>query len=104
MQFHQVELFDRTGVWKAADGRSGLMKTINQHAAPVAHIVCTMQVEQIQQQVDLRTQFRRQRSFKQADDIRDTLAAAGIELIDTTNEWRSSDGHLSGLQSLDFMI
>jgi len=43
----------------------------------------------------------RKRQFDEADKIRRYLAENGIELMDQSNEWRSMDGTMAGMQSFD---
>mmetsp|Transcript_9439 Transcript_9439/g.15541 ORF Transcript_9439/g.15541 Transcript_9439/m.15541 type:complete len:320 (+) Transcript_9439:107-1066(+) len=103
---HQVEVFDSLGKWKChLDGRTGSLKGFTQKyddkIMPAAPIRCALPEQEVQRKVELRTSMRRKRQFREADKIRDELAAAGIELMDQSNEWRSYDGSLMGFQSYD---
>lgn len=104
---HQVEIYDRRNIWISGDGRKGPLKGAENSMAyadkiqPAAPIKCTMDPQEIQKLVELRTSFRRRRDFHTADQIRDDLAARGIEVMDRSNEWRSYDGQLFGQQSHD---
>ena len=107
-QIHGVEIQDSKGMWFSTDGRSGNIKGHSQSSSesitPVMPIRCVLSAEHIQQQVELRTQYRRQWKYYDADKIRDELAAAGVELLDQSNEWRAFDGSMRGQQSHDRLL
>lgn len=103
---YNVEIYDRRGVWQAKDGRSGPLKRgvavgYDDRITPAAPVDCELTEKEVQQLVERRTMLRRSRKFREADEIRDKLAAAGVELMDKSNEWRSIDGKYAGLQSFD---
>jgi cysteinyl-tRNA synthetase len=100
-----VTIHDSRGMWESSDGKSGRIqgytRSYRDRAAPVMPVECTLTAAYIQQQVQRRTELRRQWRYQEADGIRDELAAAGVELNDPANEWATYDGRLAGLQSTD---
>jgi cysteinyl-tRNA synthetase len=100
-----VEIFDRLGKWQRRDGVSGSLKGFSakydDKITACSPIDCTLSQNVVQDMVEERTMLRRRRMFLEADKVRDELAAAGVELMDLSNEWRSYDGKLSGMQSFD---
>ena len=96
-----VKLFDRDGRWQDSEGRVGFYQEL--HKAPKVKVVSSTSLsrEQIQLLVDNRTKARRARNFQLADELRDELAASGVELFDKMNSWQSVDGKWEGSQSAD---
>lgn len=107
MSDYQVEIFDGLGIWRSANGLTGPIKhyiKANQGATkPVNPVTCPKSYEEVQELVLRRTECRRQRDYDRADHIRAQLSDIGIELLDKSNEWRSYDGRLEGVQSFDFV-
>lgn len=102
-----VKIFDKTNQWTCHTlEMSGLLKRhgrlYDERTLPPSAVPCTLSRDEIQRLVDKRTAHRRARQFGAADAVRAELLAAGVELMDQSNEWCSYDGSLSGVQSLDF--
>jgi len=102
-----VKIFDRTNQWTCRTLKmSGLLKRHGRQYAertlPPSAVPCKLTRAEIQSLVDTRTAHRRARLFSEADSMRAELLAAGVELMDQSNEWCTYDGRLSGVQSFDF--
>lgn len=95
-----VELYDRDGRWQGADGSTGFYPALQKAPKP-REIVTTMSKAELQDLVEQRTRARRARNFTLADEIRDKLADAGVELFDAMNTWQTQDGRMDGQQSFD---
>ena len=74
-----VELLEKQKIWRAADGRIGL----------IAH---RLNESEIQNLVSMREQERGARNFPAADRIRDALRDAGVRLDDRQSVWSTEDG------------
>jgi len=98
----RVSLFDRDGRWQDKEGRVGYYQQLSKAptVSPVASAV-SLSKKDVQELVDGRTKARRMRNFQLADEIRQKLADAGIELYDKLNSWQSLDGRMEGKQSED---
>lgn len=96
-----VSLFDRRGEWRDKEGRSGIYTTNPKAPKVETYTACTISYEDAMQLISQRTQARRIRSFKEADEIRYKLADNGIEVCDRLNSWKAVDGSMSGEQSSD---
>jgi cysteinyl-tRNA synthetase len=102
----QVEIFDALGIWRSASGLSGCIRKCQSNGGdkilPVRPVKSNSDdVPFIQDLVNKRTLLRRKHNYKEADEIRIELANMGIELLEVSNQWRSYDGSLSGVQSSD---
>lgn len=89
-----VELYDNERLWKASDGRHGVIVT---GGAEIVH--CSLTDHEIQIQIQQREDARHQRDFDYADTIRSELRRLGVELVDSEHIWRTTDGrmgHYSG--------
>lgn len=108
---HGVKLFENDGVWTLPS--QGLRGPLNYEKVATSvrklsfkdndqsQTPCTLTVGKIQKMVEERTIARRSYNFDIADQIRDELVRNGVELYDKSNEWRTFDGSMSGLQSQD---
>jgi len=107
-----VEVQSSRGVWIASDGTKGPLsrngdgssdKLTGSPRVPLKVLgpndPCRLTKEEIQKLVNERTMARRKRFFNEADKIRDSLADEGVELLDSEDEWRCTNGRLSGSQS-----
>lgn len=110
-----VEIRTSQGVWRASDGTKGPLypkdrenlvlseKLTGSPSVPLKMLgsdeACKLTNSQIQRLVDERTQNRRKRLFNEADKIRDSLAAEGVELLDNDDSWQTTNGKMSGSQS-----
>eukprot|EP01036_Dinobryon_divergens_P031612 gene31611-41045_t len=107
LEEYDVEIFDRNGIWQTRDKSisrplKGFSASYADKVQPAKPIKCILSAAEIQKLVEQRTRHRRARKFDLADQIRDQLAEGGVEVMDKSNEWRSFDGTLGGLQSEDF--
>eukprot|EP00927_Polykrikos_kofoidii_P048998 TRINITY_DN43150_c0_g1_i1.p1 TRINITY_DN43150_c0_g1~~TRINITY_DN43150_c0_g1_i1.p1 ORF type:complete len:546 (-),score=90.24 TRINITY_DN43150_c0_g1_i1:99-1577(-) len=84
-----VELFDNERLWKANDGRQGLIVT-----GGVDLVQCPLADVDIQGRVALREEARGQKDWVTADAYRDELRRFGVELIDNEQKWRTTDGRI----------
>eukprot|EP00966_Prymnesium_polylepis_P002995 68650-Prymnesium_polylepis.1 len=83
-----IELFDADREWRAADGRRGLIA--QQRAAATTELT----TDQIMQAVVSREQERSAHNWAQADEIRQSLRAQGIEVDDKKRVWTAPDGRV----------
>jgi len=107
LEEYDVEIFDKKGIWQTKDRSvmmplKGFSKSYADKVQPAKPVKCSLPWDDVQRLIEERTRYRRARNFDMADQIRNQLADAGIEVMDKSNEWRSFDGTLSGMQSKDF--
>lgn len=81
-----VEVYDADRMWRAADGRSGVIVTGGHQGK------CRMKDKDIQRKVSQREEARRDKDWKKGDKIRDELRLQGVELVDKQKTWSTSDG------------
>lgn len=83
-----VEIYDNQRLWKANDGRQGTIITGGVDN-PVA---CTLSETEIALHIHSREEARAQKDWTRGDAIRDELRTLGVELIDSEQKWRTTDG------------
>jgi cysteinyl-tRNA synthetase len=116
-----IELYDQTSMWKASDGRVGMLPAQPGRtgaglagmlapalAAPVMAAaglanpalslmaagggVSTLSDQAIFALIEEREQARKSKNWAVADKIREGMRARGVEVFDKTGQWRASDG------------
>ena len=114
-----IEIFDQTSMWKASDGRVGMLPpqpgqvvghaalgsmmnpavTAAAMATSALGLVATTGAGKgaltdtaIFALIEEREQARKSKNWAVADKIRDGLRARGVEVYDKTGQWRATDG------------
>jgi len=94
-----VTIFDKTGSWRASDGRSGCIprkggeaSVASSEAGAEGAVAKASQDAQIKQLIQIRETARSMKDFAKSDKLRDELAALGIDVFDKDKMWRSQDG------------
>jgi len=81
-----VEVYDADRMWRAADGRTGVIVTGGHQGK------CRMKDKDIQRKIKQREEARSAKDWKKADSMRDELRTQGVELIDKQKSWTTTDG------------
>eukprot|EP00927_Polykrikos_kofoidii_P073124 TRINITY_DN6919_c0_g1_i3.p1 TRINITY_DN6919_c0_g1~~TRINITY_DN6919_c0_g1_i3.p1 ORF type:complete len:475 (-),score=95.70 TRINITY_DN6919_c0_g1_i3:197-1525(-) len=81
-----VEVYDNDRVWKSSDGLQGVIITGGHE------VDCHLHESDIMSQVTQREEARSNKNWSQADSIRDDLRRAGVELLDNSKTWVTTDG------------
>mmetsp|Transcript_27655 Transcript_27655/g.87887 ORF Transcript_27655/g.87887 Transcript_27655/m.87887 type:complete len:476 (-) Transcript_27655:384-1811(-) len=84
-----VEVFDAERTWRANDGRQGVIVT---GGGEIVH--CGLTDTEVQVRVQAREEARAQRDWERADCLRDELRRLGVELVDSEQKWRTTDGRM----------
>mmetsp|Transcript_119906 Transcript_119906/g.339892 ORF Transcript_119906/g.339892 Transcript_119906/m.339892 type:complete len:476 (+) Transcript_119906:207-1634(+) len=82
-----VELFDSERTWRANDGRQGVIVT-----GGIEIVQCTLYDSEINARIEARELARAQKDWERADAERDDLRRLGVELMDSEQKWRTTDG------------
>ena len=111
-----IDVVDRQGTWSALDGSiSGFQQRLKL-GGPTRDDTAfeqkrkdnpnppTLNAEQVQKLVDIRTKARKNRNYELADSIEEDLHKAGIFLNSRANTWKSYDGSIEGFQSTNYNI
>lgn len=80
-----VELYDKEKVWRARDGRRGMLFTAGPNE-------CNLTNEEIQERIQQREDARSAKDWDRADVLRNDLRDLGVELDDKASMWRTSSG------------
>lgn len=81
-----VEILDQEKMWRAKDGRQGLIVTGGHQGK------CHLHSRDIISKISQREHARTAKDWDKADQIRDELRKAGVELLDKHHSWATSDG------------
>jgi len=87
-----VDLNDVDREWRGADGRRGSFA-----AAVASRAVCDVPDETIVATVQEREAARQAHDYPRADELRESLRAQGVEILDKEKIWRTCDGRLGVL-------
>jgi len=82
-----VELFDSERTWRTSDGRQGVIVT-----GGTEIVQCMLNDEEIRTRIAAREEARSQKDWDRADAVRDELRRLGVELWDSEQKWRATDG------------
>ena len=82
---HGVRISDSEKVWRADDGRVGLVRRAGEKGAAISDV-------QLNALLVARERMRTEKRFDEADRIRLILRAASVTLQDNTRSWSTSDG------------
>jgi len=79
-----VEVYDKEKMWRAKSGASGCIIGYRGSAGPTDMEISALVVQ--------REKARQSSDYSTADQVRDELKAAGVEIYDKEKVWRASDG------------
>lgn len=90
-----VEVFDKDKLWRAQDGRCGVIIGYRGDAGPSDVEINTLVLQ--------REKARQASDFATADMIRNELRAAGVDIFDKDKMWKSKDGRRGQVPVWDMM-